>query len=87
MVKVQLLTSIGCSHCAHAKEVLKEVSEQYPDLEVEEIDITTDKGQEMVSKYMVMSSPGVIIDGELFSQGGLEKDKLISKLEELKSQN
>ena len=42
--------------------------------------MTTPEGQAMIGKYMVMSSPGIVIDGELFSQGGLDKSKLIDKL-------
>ena len=37
----------------------------------------------MVSKYGIMSSPGIIINNELFSIGGLNKYKLIAKIEEL----
>ncbi len=84
MIKLQLLTSIGCGHCAEAKKVLEEVKPDFPDLQIEEVDMTTEAGQEMLGKYMVMSSPGVIINGELFAQGGLDKEKLIEKLESLK---
>ncbi len=83
-MKLQLLTSSGCGHCAEAKKILEEIKPDFPELEIEEVDMTTDEGQEMLGKYMVMSSPGVIINGELFSQGGLDKAKLVEKLESLK---
>lgn len=50
-----------------------------------EIDLTSDNGQEMVSKYMIMASPGVIINGELFSTGGVDKAKFEAKLKEERS--
>jgi len=59
---------------------LQEVKSDFPDLEIEEIDMTTPAGKEMLSEFMVMSSPGVIINGELFAQGGLKKAKLVEKL-------
>ena len=59
---------------------LEEIKPDFPDLQVEEVDMTTPEGQAMIGKYMVMSSPGIVIDGELFSQGGLDKSKLIDKL-------
>ncbi len=83
MIKLQLLTNMGCSHCAAAKVTLDEVKADFPNLEVEEVDMTTPEGQEMLGKFMVMSSPGVIINDELFAQGGLDKDKLVEKLKSL----
>jgi len=80
MIRLQLLTAGGCSHCAEAKKILQEVKPDFPDLEIEEINMTTPKGKEMLSKFMVMSAPGVIINGELFAQGGLKKAKLVEKL-------
>ncbi len=87
MIKIQLLTMVGCGHCAEAKKILDELKQDYELLDVEEVDITTDKGQEMIAKYSVMSSPGVIVNGELFSQGGLEKEKLVDRIKTLQSKS
>ena len=46
----------------------------------EEIDMTTEKGQEIIQKYAILASPGIIISGELFSSGGVKKEKLVEKL-------
>ncbi len=85
MIKLQLLTTVGCSHCAAAKVVLEEIKPDFPNLEIEEVDMTTPEGQELLAKFMIMSSPGVIINDELFAQGGLDKEKLIEKLKSLES--
>lgn len=83
-MKLQFLTMPDCHTCAKVKKIIEEVKPDFPDLEVEEIDITTPKGQEMVQKYSIMSSPGIIIEGELFSSGGVNKEKLVEKLKSLK---
>jgi glutaredoxin len=74
----------GCHSCAEVKKIIEEIKPDFPDLEVEEIDMITPEGQQMVQKYGIMSSPGIIIDGELFSTGGVNKEKLIEKLKSFK---
>ncbi len=45
--------------------------------------ITTPEGMEMAGKYSIFASPGIIINGELFSTGGVDKDEFIKKIKEL----
>ncbi len=71
-------------HCAQTKEILKKIKPEYPELIVKEIDMTTPEGQELISKYGIMSSPGIIINDELFAMGGTTEKELRSKLESLK---
>lgn len=80
---LEILSSHGCYHCAEFKKYWESVKAQFPDVEMSEIDLTSDNGQEMVSKYMIMASPGVIINGELFSTGGVNKEKFEAKLKSL----
>lgn len=84
MHKIQFLTMVGCHNCAAAKKIFDEIMPDFSDkVEVDEIDITTPEGQELVQKHSVMASPGIIINGELFSTGGVDKDKLTEKLNSL----
>jgi glutaredoxin len=84
MVKIELVKTPGCKECAKVKAMIEaEVKPQFPDLEVEEIDALTPRGQELVLKHGIMASPGVLINGELFSTGGANRDKLIEKLQSL----
>jgi len=84
MNTLQFLTMVGCHNCEAAKKIFDEVLPDFKDIvTVEEIDITTPKGQELVSKYSVLASPGIIINDELFSTGGVDKDKLVEKLKTL----
>ena len=83
-VKIQEVTSPGCSHCAAAKKILEgEIKPHFPDVEIEYIDMTTEQGQKMIQDYGIMSSPGIVINGELFSVGVLDKNKLIEKIKSL----
>jgi len=84
MIKIQEVSTPGCSSCAAAKELLeKEIKPNYPDVEIEYIEALTEEGMKMVQQYGIMSSPGIIVNGELFSIGGLDKNKLIDKIKEL----
>lgn len=88
MIKIQELSTPGCSHCAEAKKILEgEIKPQFPEVEIEYIDMMTEQGQKMVQDYGIMSSPGIVVNGELFAVGGLDKNKLIEKLKELSSKN
>ncbi len=83
-VKITELSTPGCSHCAEAKKFLEEeFKPKYPQVKVEYVSVMDPAGQEMVQKYMIFASPGIIINNELFSTGGLDKAKLINKVEEL----
>jgi len=81
-IKIQEITAGGCSKCAKVKEILEnEIGPQFPDVEIEYIDMMSEQGLKMVQEYGIMSSPGVIVNGELFSVGSLDKGKLIEKIQ------
>lgn len=83
-IKIQEVSNPGCSHCAAAKELLeKEIKPNFPDVEIEYIEMMSEQGQKMVQEYGIMSSPGILVNGELFSVGGLNKEKLIEKIKSL----
>lgn len=84
MNKIQFLTMVGCHNCEAAKKIFDEVIPEFKDkVEVVEVDITTPEGQELAGKYSVMASPGIVINDELFSTGGVDRDKLVEKLKSL----
>lgn len=83
MNKIQFLTMPGCHNCEAAKKIFDEIMPDFPNAEVEEIDMTNSKGQELVQKYGIMASPGIVINGELFSTGGVAREKLVEKLKSL----
>lgn len=83
MINIQFVTAPGCHECAKVKKIFEELQPQYPKMQIVEIDITSPQGMELVQKYGIMSSPGIIVNGELFSTGGINKPEFIKKLDEL----
>lgn len=81
---VQELKSPGCQICARFEDFWKtKIAGQFPNAELKKIDVTTPEGQELAQKYMIFASPGLIINGELFSTGGYDEIQFIDKLKEL----
>ncbi|OGD24286.1 hypothetical protein A2Z10_02680 [Candidatus Azambacteria bacterium RBG_16_47_10] len=84
MITIQFVTVPGCHECAKAKKIFEELKPQYPEMQITEIDVTSPEGMTLVQKYGIFSSPGIIVNGELFSTGALKKDEFIKKLDELR---
>jgi len=82
-IKMTLVTREGCVHCAQTKELLKKIQPEYPELVITEVDMTTPEGQELIGTYSIMSSPGIIINDELFSMGGTTEKELRKKFDDL----
>ena len=83
-IKIQELSTVGCASCATAKKLLEEeIKPEFPDVEIEYIDMLTEEGQKMVADHGIVSSPGILVNGELFSTGGLDKEKLVEKIKSL----
>ena len=85
-ILLQELSSPGCHHCAEFEKFWHTIEKDYPNVEYKKIDITSPEGQEMLRKYMIFASPGIIINGEVFSVGGFDRNKFVAKVKELSSQ-
>lgn len=77
------LSSPGCQICKMFEEFWKSIEADWPNVKYENINVITPEGQALASKYMIFSSPGIIINDELFSSGGFDRDKFVLKLKEL----
>ncbi|TET43844.1 thioredoxin [candidate division TA06 bacterium] len=82
MIKVEVLTMPGCTHCASAKETVEKIQDDFPEMKVEIIDVT--EHPEVSQKYMLMSAPGIVINGKLEFTGGVKEELLRKKLNDLK---
>ena len=82
MKEVELieLTSPGCSHCKTFQEFWHTVEKDWPQVKFREVSVTTSEGQTLAGKYMIFASPGIILNGELFSTGGVNKEAFLNKL-------
>lgn len=82
-VVLQEVTSPGCHNCAAFKEFWEKEKENWPNVQFSEVSITEPEGQELVQEHQIFASPGIIINGELFSTGGVNTDTFLEKLKEL----
>lgn len=82
-VSLEVLHSPGCQICRVFDEFWQTISHEWPNVTYKKLEVTTPEGQEMVQKYMIFSSPAIVLNGELFSMGGFDRDKFIAKLKEL----
>ena len=80
MITIQFITSLGCVECEKAKRILQKAKSAYRNIAIKEIDVMSQKGISLVTKYGIMASPGIIINDELFSVGKLEKQKLFERI-------
>jgi len=72
-MKVQILTTPGCTGCAKVEEMLDELKVKY-----EVIDVT--KKPKVLEKYPIMSAPGIVINGKLEFSGVPSLKELKKKL-------
>ena len=72
-MKVQILTTPGCSGCAKVEKMLDGMKVKY-----ELIDIT--KNPTILQKYPIMAAPGIVIDGALEFTGVPSEKELKRKL-------
>jgi len=75
VTRVTLLTKADCGLCEQAKAVLARVAADTP-LEVETVDLASDRGRALAEEAGMAFPPGVLLDGEAFSHGRLSERKL-----------
>lgn len=80
---VEELSAPGCSHCAEFEKFWHSIENEWPTVEYKKTMVTAPEGQELAQKFMIFASPGIIINNELFSTGGVNKQKFVAKLKEL----
>lgn len=73
--RVTLLTQPDCAFCDHAKRVLARIGQDLT-LEIEEIDLASDRGRDLATTHGVLFAPGVLLDGVSFSYGRLSERRL-----------
>lgn len=78
----------GCQHCIRIKQYLLErFKAAHPEVDVRILDVISPEGQGLAQKHLILASPGIIINGELFSTGGLDVEKfekMIVSLEQVR---
>lgn len=82
-IALEMLSAPGCHNCEAFAAFWETEKTNWPSVTFKETSVTTPEGQELVQKYMIMASPGIIINGELFSTGGVDQKEFLEKLKEL----
>lgn len=77
------LSSPGCAHCAAFEAWWHTIEKEWPNVKYRNVSVVTPEGQEMAEKHMIFASPGILINGELFSTGGVDRAVFLEKLKEL----
>lgn len=73
-MKVEILTTPGCSNCSVVEKMLDEMGISYDIVDV------TEK-PEYLQKYPIYTAPGVVINEKLEFAGVPKKQQLIEKIE------
>jgi len=83
MVTIEILTtSLGCAKCERALDIIHDITKKYKGkIRVVETDIV--KNPEKLTKFGVMSTPAIIINGKLVFEGAPNKEALKKKIEAL----
>lgn len=77
------LSSPGCSHCRAFEEFWRSVEKEWPNVTYKNVSVVSPEGQKLAGDFMILSSPGVIVNNELFSMGGVDKKKFLERIREL----
>ena len=82
-VSVEVVATVNCQICLKFDEFWHLIEKDWPKVTYKKIDALTAEGQELVQKYQIMASPGIIINGELWTLGGFNEKDFIEKLKSL----
>jgi glutaredoxin len=72
---MQVLTTSGCQHCDDFLKLWNAESTSWKHIELREIDILTEEGQRLVSKYHIFALPGIIIGDRVVARGEVDVEK------------
>ena len=82
-ITVTEVFSPGCHVCRMFEEYWESIKNDWPNVALNRLDVTTPEGQEAIGKYQIFASPGIIINDELWATGGFDKKKLVDTLKKL----
>jgi len=82
-ITLEELSSPGCQICKAFEEFWHSIENDWPNVKYKNVSVITPEGQELAQKHSIFSSPGIILNEELWATGGFDKDKFVAKLKEL----
>ena len=82
-ITLETLSSPGCHVCKLFEEFWHSIAHDWPNVTYRNVQVVTPEGQEMARQYMILASPGIILNGTLWASGGFDKEKFVARLKEL----
>jgi glutaredoxin len=76
-----LVTAPDCHFCHDAQKILTKLSLTFP-IDVEEISLDLDRGQDLATKHGILFPPGLFLDGDYVGFGRPSERKLRRLLEQ-----
>jgi alkyl hydroperoxide reductase subunit AhpF len=80
--KVTFLSSVGCTPCLRVKRYLNEFHAKNPQIEVEEIEFSSQVGSKLALENDVLYPPAVFLEGKLIAKGKIDAEKMIATIQE-----
>ncbi len=78
---VLVLRSHGCASCGQVLNVLDDLKRtRFPDMSVQDVDIV--ERPELLAKFPILSSPGIVVNGKLVAHGFVTRKKLEQRIED-----
>ena len=74
-IHVLLVTSTGCHFCREADHLLEKLGQRFS-LDIERIDLTSDRGSAIARQWRVPFPPVLLINGEYHGHGRISERKL-----------
>jgi glutaredoxin len=72
---VLLLTAQDCHFCEHGKETLDALGREFS-LDVEEVALESERGQQLVTEFGVLLPPALFLDGSFVGFGRVSERRL-----------
>ncbi len=81
-VEVVLVTASRCHFCTDAGKLLDDLGGRYP-LAVREVELESDEGVAIVTRFRVPFPPVLLLNGAYFGHGRISRRKLTKALDEI----
>jgi hypothetical protein len=72
---ITLVTEPRSDFCDRAKEVLHYLSAEF-EMTVTEIALASEEGRALAIEHAILTAPGLLVDGVLFSYGKVDEERL-----------
>jgi alkyl hydroperoxide reductase subunit AhpF len=78
---------VGCTPCLRVKRYLNEFHAKNPQIEVEEIEFSSQVGSKLAVENGVLYPPAVFLEGKLIAKGKIDAERLIATIQEAEMVN